>query len=152
MKLKAHWGFWFCLVTSILAVYSALGRTDAALAEGASNRFHEQLRRAEFKSMYRQAPPYLQRRISEGAFIERMRELRRRIGDSPLKIVREDRTRYLGPAITKGVDTTFVRADYVLRSATDTCEEFIFWQVEDGEAKLFDYSVRCESVFQLQIP
>ena len=153
MKLKTQWGFWFCLVTGILAIVSAFGRTDTALATRASARFHEQFMESKFADMHREASSHLQRRISRGEFINRMRELRLRVGDN-VTFEKTNHVRESAPtAMVKYGAVTLIGEDYFLKAPASRCDEYIDWLIEDGESKLKSYTAFCDSLtFMVRIP
>ena len=153
MRLKASWGFWFCLVTGILAIVSAFGRTDTALATRASSRFHQQFMESKFADMHREASTHLQRRISRGEFINRMSALRLRVGDN----VTFEKTNHVAesarPAVVKYGPVTIIGEDYFLKAPASRCDEYIDWLIEDGESKLKGYTAFCDSwSYMVRIP
>ena|GEM_PF-5973106 len=146
MRRSTILGFCFFLVTGVLAIFAARHRSDPKnISARASVTLHQQFKEANFRDMYRQASPYLQHRISEGAFIDRMRGLRQRLGDQ-VTLAPDNRLSALFPLrpITDRTGTS-LRVDYLLTAASDTCDEFIYWDIADGEGKLTHYTVYCDS-------
>ena len=146
MRRTTILGFCFFLVTSILAVVAARHRSDPkVISARASATFHGQFKEANFRDIYRQASPYLQHRISEGAFVERMRGLRQRLGDQ-MTLVKNNRLSTMLPfsPVTDRTGTS-LRDDYLLTATSDTCDEFIYWDIVGGEGKLTHYTAYCDS-------
>lgn len=152
MKYFDRYGFCFFLVTGVAALVTCEARTDAARVQLATAKLHRRFMQADFHGIYSQAVPALQQSMNKTGFVKQMDTLRRRISGESLQIERTEHLADFGGNVDTQTGHIFLREHHLLQSTADRCHEFIYWEINAGEAKWLAYHVRCDSNFRVQIP
>jgi hypothetical protein len=140
----------FLLFSIGISSLACEGSHDAKVTENAIRQFHSQFNAEKYSEIYREAHPFYRKQLNEQLFINKLKELRERVGEfsETAKInqncfIRSSVLTFVG---TEGLND--VKVLCVISGSKGTATEEFVWQVSsDSETATF-YDYKAGQIFK----